>query len=51
VEHFGKVCDRSVCTAELLQNAASSGVRERGERGIEASLFDADSIDSAMQGP
>ena len=25
------------CTAELLQNAASGGVRERGERGIEGS--------------
>src|SRR6185503_14563790 len=36
VEFFGKVRDRSVCTSELLQNAASGGVRERGERGIEA---------------
>src|ERR1700730_7627301 len=36
VELLGKVRDRSVCTPELLQNAASSGVRERGERGIEA---------------
>src|SRR6266536_2779454 len=36
VELLGKVCDRSVCTPELLQNAASSGVRERGERVIEA---------------
>ena len=36
VELVGKVRDRSVCTPELLQNAASSGVRERGERGIEA---------------
>src|SRR5688572_6455297 len=36
VELLGKVCDRSVCTPELLQNAASGGVRERGERGIEA---------------
>src|SRR5262247_2838078 len=35
-EPFGKVRDRSVGTAELLQNAASGGVRERGERGIEA---------------
>ena len=33
VELLGKVRDRSVCTAELLQNAASGGVRERGERG------------------
>src|SRR4026209_2331212 len=38
VELPGKVRDRSVCTAELLQNAASGGVRERGERGIEAGL-------------
>src|SRR6202795_4828234 len=36
VEPLGKVRDRSVCTSELLQNAASGGVRERGERGIEA---------------
>src|SRR6202790_2061394 len=36
VELPGKVRDRSVCTPELLQNAASGGVRERGERGIEA---------------
>src|SRR5215218_8524624 len=36
VELLGKVRDRSVCTPELLQNAASGGVRERGERGVEA---------------
>src|SRR5574341_812186 len=36
VELVGKVRDRSICTPELLQNAASGGVRERGERGIEA---------------
>src|SRR5271168_22101 len=36
VELVGKVRDRSVCTPELLQNAASSGVGERAERGIEA---------------
>src|SRR5574341_316533 len=35
VELLGKVRDRSVCTPELLQNAASGGVGERGERGIE----------------
>src|ERR1700761_562951 len=34
-EFLGKLRDRSVCTPELLQNATSSGVRERGERGIE----------------
>src|SRR5262249_11700280 len=28
--------DRSVCTPELLQNAAAGGVRERAERAIEA---------------
>ncbi len=38
VELLGKVRDRSVCTSELLQNAAPGGVRERGERGIEAGL-------------
>jgi Amt family ammonium transporter len=37
VELVGKVRDRSVCLSELLQNAASGGVRERGERGTEAS--------------
>src|SRR5262249_36900710 len=36
VEPLGKVRDRSVCTSELLQNAAPGGVRERAERGIEA---------------
>src|SRR5579872_3141727 len=36
VEFLGKVRDRSVRTPELLQDAASGGVRERGERGIEA---------------
>src|SRR5678816_2298026 len=36
VELLGKVRDRSVRTPELLQNAASGGVRQRGERGIEA---------------
>src|SRR5262245_52550292 len=36
VELFCKVRDRSVCTSELLQNAATGGVRKRGERGIEA---------------
>src|SRR5688572_68094 len=35
VELRGELRDRSVCTPELLQNAASGGVRERGERGIE----------------
>jgi hypothetical protein len=38
VELLGKNRDRSVCTPELLQNAASGGVRKRGERGIEAGL-------------
>src|SRR6185295_10561716 len=36
VEPLGKVRDRGVCTPELLENAVSGGVRERGERGIEA---------------
>src|SRR4051812_7031478 len=35
VELLGKVRDRRVCTPELLENATSSGVRERGEGGIE----------------
>jgi hypothetical protein len=49
VELLGKVGDRSVCTPELLQNAASGDIRERGERGIEAGP--ADSIDSAIPRP
>src|SRR3954465_10395525 len=36
VELLGKVRDRSVGTSQLRQNAASGGIRERGERGIEA---------------
>src|SRR5262245_33829474 len=36
VELEGKVRDRSVGTSELLQDAASGGVRERGERSVEA---------------
>src|SRR4029077_4027775 len=35
VELLGWVRERSVCTSELLQDAASGGVRKRGERGIE----------------
>src|SRR5215475_159444 len=38
VELHGKVRDRGLCTSELLQNAASGGVRERGERGVEAGV-------------
>jgi hypothetical protein len=38
VELLGKGRDRSVCPPELLQNAASGGVRERAERDIEAGL-------------
>src|SRR3954453_14979366 len=36
VEVLGKLRDRSVRTSELLQNPAPGGVRERGERGIDA---------------
>jgi len=35
MELLGKVRYRSVRTPEPLQNAASGGVRERGERGIQ----------------
>src|SRR5262245_54652710 len=38
VEFLGEVRDRSVRASELLQNAASGGVPERAERGIEAGL-------------
>ena len=37
MELLGEVGDRGICTSELFQDAASGGVRERGERGIEAS--------------
>jgi len=30
-EFLGKVRDRSICTPELLENAAPGGVGERGE--------------------
>src|SRR5687767_1621910 len=36
VERSGQIRDRSVGTSEMLQNAASGRVRERGERGIES---------------
>src|SRR4029077_20701548 len=36
VELVGKVRDRRVSTPELLQNSASGGVRERGERSVES---------------
>src|SRR5664279_4988753 len=39
VELQGEVRDRSVRTPELLQNAASGGVRKRGKRGIQAGLI------------
>jgi hypothetical protein len=35
VKLLGKVRDRSVRASELFQNAASGGIRERGERNIE----------------
>jgi hypothetical protein len=38
LEFLGKFRDRGVGTPELLQNAAPGGIRERGERGIEAGL-------------
>jgi hypothetical protein len=38
VELLGKVRDRSFSPPELFQNAASGGVSERGERGVEAGL-------------
>ena len=36
MELLSKFRDRSVFTSKLLQNAASGGVRDRGERNIEA---------------
>ena len=40
MERLGQIRDRSVGTSELLQNAASGGVRERGEGGIESAALD-----------
>src|SRR5262249_42892991 len=39
LELLGKVRNRRVGTPELLENAASRGVRERGERGIETTFL------------
>src|SRR5262245_37791602 len=39
VELHGQVRDRRVGATELFQDAAPGGVRERGERGIEAGLL------------
>src|SRR4029079_2309888 len=36
VEGLGQIRDRSVATPESLQNAASGGIRDRGEGGIES---------------
>src|SRR5512143_1728146 len=36
VEPLGEGCDRGIFTSELLQHPTAGGVRERGERGIEA---------------
>src|SRR4051794_24980721 len=36
VERLGELRDRRVGSSELLQNATSRGVRERGERSIES---------------
>ena len=38
MELLGQIRDRRVCASELLENAASGGVREGGERGVEAGL-------------
>src|SRR5947209_2377789 len=38
VEPLGEVGDRSIGASELLENAASGGVRNRGERGVEVGL-------------
>ena len=38
VELPGKIRDRSVGMSELLQNAASGRIRERGERDVESGL-------------
>src|SRR5579862_3571617 len=38
VEPLSEVRDRSICTPELFQNAASGGDRECGERGIEPAV-------------
>lgn len=39
MEFCGEVRDRRVGAPELLQHAASSGVRQRSERGVEAGFI------------
>jgi hypothetical protein len=38
VELRGKLGDRRVAASQLLQNAASGGIRERGERGVKTGV-------------
>src|SRR4029078_9595433 len=39
VKFVGEVRDGSVCTAELLEDAATRRIGERGERGIEVGIW------------
>ena len=50
VEFRGELPDRSVVTSKLLPDAASRGVRKRGEMGIEA-VRRCNSIPSVTAGP
>src|SRR5262245_49767891 len=47
----GKIRDRRVCTSELLKNAASRGVGECGERGIEGGVGMMNHVVQYTRGP
>ena len=48
---LGKIRDRRVCTSELLKNAASRGVGECGERGIEGGVRMMNHVVQYTRGP
>src|SRR5262245_5107949 len=51
VKLLGKIRDRRVCTSELLKNAASCGVGECGERGIEGGVGMLNHVVQYTRGP
>ena len=51
VKRLGKIRDRRVCTSELLKNAASRGVGECGERGIEGGAWMLNHMVQYTRGP
>src|SRR5262249_31030530 len=51
VKLLGKIRDRRVCASELLKNAASRGVGECGERGIEGGVGMLNHVVQYTRGP